>query len=221
MYISEEPMALKWISLKVKPPEGNKKTTSNKKIEANKQNAKLSTGPKSPEGKKHSSRNAIKHGLLTKNLVGPGENDRECRLLLAGLTESYRPTNFAQEMKVESVVVSYWRSMRSIRRERGDLVIWSPPSEPESQPFIDLTTLVPSSEERESLLKTSNGIETLIANVEIAQMEVEDNGTIPKDVPARLQQCSDLHLAAEHCEGVCGTAVVPVRVQVCATIQKG
>jgi len=33
-------MALKWISLKVKPPEGNKKATSNKKIEANKQNAK-------------------------------------------------------------------------------------------------------------------------------------------------------------------------------------
>ena len=94
--------------------------------------------------------------------------------------ENYFPTNFAQKLKVESIAVSYWKSMRSIRCERGDLEIWSPPPEPENH--INLLDMVPSSEACESLLKTSNGIETLIANVEVAQMEVEDNGTIPQDV---------------------------------------
>ena len=57
--------------------DGNAGTTSQKKIEANRQNARLSSGPTSVEGKKTSSRNAAKHGLLTKDIVITARGNKE------------------------------------------------------------------------------------------------------------------------------------------------
>lgn len=44
---------------------GSRPVTSQRKIEANRRNAKRSTGPKTAEGKAASRRNAIKHGLAS------------------------------------------------------------------------------------------------------------------------------------------------------------
>ncbi len=48
-----------------------KRTGSARKIEANRRNARKSTGPKTATGKKRVSRNAIKHGVLFQMAVGP------------------------------------------------------------------------------------------------------------------------------------------------------
>ena len=54
-------------------------TTAQRK--ANRQNAKKSTGPRTPEGKARSSQNALKHGLLARDAVmadeDPAEYDRQ------------------------------------------------------------------------------------------------------------------------------------------------
>ncbi|MHC4445109.1 MAG: hypothetical protein ACYTA5_21125 [Planctomycetota bacterium] len=42
---------------------------SEKQLQANRQNAKKSTGPKTPEGKARSSQNALKHGLLARQIL--------------------------------------------------------------------------------------------------------------------------------------------------------
>jgi hypothetical protein len=55
--------------------------TSTARAAANAANAALSTGPRTEEGKAHSSRNAVKHGLTSKQLViAPGEEDRFAEL---------------------------------------------------------------------------------------------------------------------------------------------
>ena len=52
--------------------------TSEKKIEANRQNERKSTGPKSPEGKAAVRLNALKHGLLSQQVLLPGEDAMPC-----------------------------------------------------------------------------------------------------------------------------------------------
>ena len=50
---------------------------SERQIAANRQNAKLSTGPTTADGKTASSRNAITHGLTASRGLLPGESAEE------------------------------------------------------------------------------------------------------------------------------------------------
>ena len=101
----------------------NKEAVSPKKIESNRRNAQRSTGPKTPEGKKVSRWNALRHGLLAKELVIPNgsgmENEEEFRELLSGLMEDLQPEGSMEEILVEEIAVSYWRLRRVIRSENG------------------------------------------------------------------------------------------------------
>ena len=187
-------MALKWISLKVKPPEGNKKATSNKKIEANKQNAKLSTGPRTSEGKRRSSRNSLKHGLLVSDLViraGGLEDQAEFDALLFGLRDHWQPANLAEDLTVQEIAASYWRTRRAYRFESGDITCWGagPIDSESNEPAIDLSTLQPSKDVFRSLLQSSRGTDALLANVEEAEFEVEPTGSIPAKVLSWLNPC--------------------------------
>ncbi len=66
-----------------------------KQIEANKKNALMSTGPRTPEGKALISQNAIRHGIFTRDLIIPTgdgkEDEQEYRELLDGLIISLNP----------------------------------------------------------------------------------------------------------------------------------
>jgi hypothetical protein len=55
--------------------------TSDKQIDANRQNALRSTGPKTPEAKDVVRLNALKHGLLFKETLLPGEDEEALREL--------------------------------------------------------------------------------------------------------------------------------------------
>ena len=85
--------------------------TLRKKIEANRRNAQLSTGPKSLEGKKTVAGNARKHGLLANNVViltGDGKVDQaEFDSLLGKLHEYYKPVGVAEDPLVQEIAVSY------------------------------------------------------------------------------------------------------------------
>jgi hypothetical protein len=48
--------------------------TSEKQIQANRRNALKSTGPKTPEGKAAVRHNALRHGLLSRDVLLPGED---------------------------------------------------------------------------------------------------------------------------------------------------
>ena len=97
--------------------------TSDKQIAANRKNAQKSTGPTSPEGKKRVSRNALKHGLLAKEVVileGDGaENPAEFDALLADLVDEFQPQGVVEETLVERIATCYWRLRRAQRYEVG------------------------------------------------------------------------------------------------------
>ena len=63
-----------------------------KQIQANRNNAKKSTGPRTEQGKAASSQNALKHGLLARDAVLPGEDPAELTdttpLITGGILDS-------------------------------------------------------------------------------------------------------------------------------------
>jgi len=96
-----------------------------KQIEANKKNALVSTGPRTPEGKALISRNAVRHGIFTRDLIIPAgdgkEDEQEYRELLDGLITSLNPSGQLECLLVEKVAVDYWRLRRVLRFETGSI----------------------------------------------------------------------------------------------------
>ena len=62
-------------------------------IKANGDNAKKSTGPRTEEGKARVANNALKHGLLARDTVLPGEDPAEFDQQLAALEADLQPAN--------------------------------------------------------------------------------------------------------------------------------
>jgi hypothetical protein len=78
-------------------------------INANRENAKLSTGPTSSAGLERSSQNARKHGL-TGTTIHLTETEKEpYRLFREGLFNTLRPSGANEEYLVESLIDSRWR----------------------------------------------------------------------------------------------------------------
>jgi hypothetical protein len=96
---------------------------SPKRLEANRRNAQLSTGPKTEEGKNHSRCNARKHGVLASALLikeGEGaENAAEYEELLHELRQDREPVGAVEEMLVEDMAVCRWRWKRALLCEAG------------------------------------------------------------------------------------------------------
>ena len=104
-------------SLKRLPESG--KVTSDKQIRANRQNALKSTGPKSPGGKAAARRNALTHGLLSTEMLLPGEDEAALVGLRGRLTEELRPVGELEDLLVERAIAAVWRLRRLGRVEAG------------------------------------------------------------------------------------------------------
>ena len=100
---------------------------SEKQQEANRANAKRSTGPKTVAGKALSRMNAHKHGLTAETIVIGDEDPRAFDMLRAELEEEYNPRPGIESELVERLAVLMWRMRRipifeaaliEVRRER-------------------------------------------------------------------------------------------------------
>jgi hypothetical protein len=96
---------------------------SSRKIEANRQNAQRSTGPKTPEGKAKSSRNAVSHGIFAKQFLGGAapETVEEIVALAAGLREHYQPVGMMEEILLQKILVESARYGRILGLEQREL----------------------------------------------------------------------------------------------------
>jgi hypothetical protein len=101
----------------------NKSTTvSERKLKANRENAKRSTGPRTSRGKAYSRRNALKHGLFVRpetDFEALREDPDEYEDLLTGLWRQYQPIGRAEEIEVERVALCCWRLKRAWRYENA------------------------------------------------------------------------------------------------------
>lgn len=96
---------------------------TDKQIAANRLNAKNSTGPRTDAGKRHSRRNAIRHGLTAETIIGVLEDHATYKALQRAIHTDYRPrTNFELEL-VARLVSLLWRLRRAVAIESGLLNI--------------------------------------------------------------------------------------------------
>jgi hypothetical protein len=103
------------------------KTMSPKQIEANRRNAKKSTGPKTTNGQAVSKMNALKHGILSKEAVVHGrcirESKREFAALHQRLWEDLNPVGLLEEILADQIVTAHWRLRRLLKAESGEIAL--------------------------------------------------------------------------------------------------
>lgn len=99
-----------------------RKTSSPRKVAANRRNSKRSTGPTTPEGKAKSARNSITHGIFAKQLLSGAapETAVEISTLTAGIWEFYQPAGVIEELLAQKIAVEVVRLARIMGFERKE-----------------------------------------------------------------------------------------------------
>ena len=96
-----------------------KKVTSLKKVLANQQNAKSSTGPRTENGKAWAKRNAIKHGLLAENIVTIGENKQAFEEFNQQMLKELQPIDMISIQMVNKIIQTAWNLKRCDQIQSG------------------------------------------------------------------------------------------------------
>lgn len=105
----------------------------------NRENAKKSTGPRSPAGKAASSRNRLDHGLCAETNFLPSEDPTELVSLCHDLLSHFHPDGDSEEKLVMRIAAAQWRLHRAIPvetqiyREQIAIVAAVNPEMPEEQ----------------------------------------------------------------------------------------
>src|SRR5215213_5260233 len=96
-------------------------TSSPERMAANRANAQKSTGPKTLEGKAASKMNAVKHGLLSREVLVAGEDHQELTALQEWFEEDLQPVGPMEVMLLGQVVATHWRLRRILAAESGEI----------------------------------------------------------------------------------------------------
>lgn len=114
------------------------------KIEANRLNGQLSTGPRTAEGKAAVARNATRHGIFSSVPVIPGECPEQWEGHRAGVVESLAPVGLLEVNLAERAALLLWRLHRLARHEvetvaaameEVEVPALPPPPDPFPSPF--------------------------------------------------------------------------------------
>lgn len=103
------------------------KTMTPKQLAANRRNAAKSTGPRTHQGKAVSKLNALKHGILSKEVLVRGlsyqESQREFAALHQRFQDQLQPAGPVEEMLVDQIVTTHWRLRRALTAEAGEIAL--------------------------------------------------------------------------------------------------
>jgi hypothetical protein len=93
--------------------------TTPKQHAANRQNAQKSTGPKTPEGKALVRLNSMQHGLLSKHVLLPDEDENALAELDKQMRAHLQPVGELESFLVRRIVSGIWRLRRVMQVEIG------------------------------------------------------------------------------------------------------
>ena len=79
-------------------------------------------GPRSAEGKAVASRNSIKTGAYSTQVVLPGESEEEFRELEQCFFEDFRPEGVTEALMVHDLTVISWKKRRLTKMEHAVLM---------------------------------------------------------------------------------------------------
>jgi hypothetical protein len=154
-----------------------KKAVTARKIQANRQNALKSTGPKSPRGKGYSRQNAVKHGLFALDPficdVADTETKQQYRELLDRLAESYQPVGAAEQLEVERIAACWWKLGRAWRYENSEIALGHANVAIREQEVLSRSPLLSEKQARLALLTS-------------VKAEIESTGEMSEEFKARI-----------------------------------
>ena len=93
--------------------------SSFKQIEANRRNALKSTGPTTPEGKRRSRCNALRHGLTAETVIAALENSGDYEAFEAAVISDYDAESAVERELVLRLASVLWRLRRASSIETG------------------------------------------------------------------------------------------------------
>src|SRR5881392_146055 len=93
--------------------------TTFKQIEANRRNARRSTGPVSTDGKLRSRRNAVRHGLTAETVIGTLEDAEDYKAFEATVIADYDAQSAVERELVLRLASLLWRLRRATTMETG------------------------------------------------------------------------------------------------------
>ncbi len=160
---------------------------SDEKVRANRNNSLKSTGPKTRKGKAVVKWNAMKHGLLSKEVIidaGEGiEDENEFEQLFNALRIELCPAGILEEMLVEKIAICYWRLRRVVKFEVGELrkrldnatmdIIFK-----RADDFKFDRTMAEAGGNKDKLRKTIFGIKCLLAALDDIKFGIEESGEL-------------------------------------------
>jgi hypothetical protein len=189
-----------------------KKTVTPLKLQANQENAKQSTGPKTPKGKSHVRRNALKHGLTARRLMFAQDGrpiDNGVAELVEALRARYGTDDIVSELLIDNIAVDHWRQKQGLEAEikyvdRKEWSFYPQGSLPTIQRYntanrramltnLELLEKRHAAEEAETELEPADGEdaappsenETELANQEPTETPVDNADELPQSAAAK------------------------------------
>ena len=99
-------------------------------VQANRSNAQKSTGPRTAEGKAVAAQNAVRHGLLAKEVVIKGEDSGEFEFYRQQMLAELAPAGQMESMLAQRIVGLSWRLRRAERLQTAAFDKIEDPHEP-------------------------------------------------------------------------------------------
>jgi hypothetical protein len=178
--------------------------TSDAQLAANRANAQLSSGPKSPAGKAASSLNAVKTALTGRTILLHSDDVAEYQRHIAAYQEEFKPIGYLESELLQSIADCAWRIRRVSNLEqtfyakgREEFADLFPKADPAHRPsLIELHTYETYNKQFRNLQLQESRLARR-REKEIAELRRLQQQRVQKHQEA-LQDAARVYLAAQH-----------------------